>query len=348
MNSSTSFLRVILALLSIMLCSLYAWIYFTDMSPATNLLLGIGGGVAVTLLCIGLENVCRSHHLHKLLVALLGIALGTIIATSIIEVVSLTFGELPPAATTPIRGLIALVSIVLSFLFIQKSADEFAVSIPFVRFKPLAEKSKEIIIDASILQDSRLIDLSNSGILDRRLVLPRFVLKEIQQQMESPDENIRYRAKKALETVKRLESNADLQLSIVDTDFPETHEQQTKLIRLAKYLGANIFTADINRVQQAQYDGLRVINIHSLSNALKPLTQNGETISIKIQRYGKEPLQGVGYLDDGTMVVVNGASKDLDKTIRAQVLSVKHTSSGRMIFCNAVEDESLEKESTLV
>ena len=243
MNSSTSFLRVILALLSIMLCSLYAWIYFTDMSPATNLLLGIGGGVAVTLLCIGLENVCRSHHLHKLLVALLGIALGTIIATSIIEVVSLTFGELPPAATTPIRGLIALVSIVLSFLFIQKSADEFAVSIPFVRFKPLAEKSKEIIIDASILQDSRLIDLSNSGILDRRLVLPRFVLKEIQQQMESPDENIRYRAKKALETVKRLESNADLQLSIVDTDFPETHEQQTKLIRLAKYLGANIFTA---------------------------------------------------------------------------------------------------------
>jgi uncharacterized protein YacL len=322
--------------------------FFSSTSPATTLLVGIGGGLAVTLLCIGLENLCRSHHLHKLLVALLGIALGTVIATSVIEVVSLTFGELPPSATIPIRGIIALVSILLSFLFIQRSADEFAISIPFVRFKPLAEKSKEILIDGSILQDSRLIDLSNSGILDRRLVLPRFVLKDIQQQIESPDENIRYRAKKALETVKRLESNADLQLTIVDTDFPETHDQQTKLIRLAKYLGANIFTADINRVQQAQYDGLRVINIHSLSNALKPLTQNGETISIKIQRYGKEPLQGVGYLDDGTMVVVNGASKDLDKTIRAQVLSVKHTSSGRMIFCNAVEDEAQEKETTLV
>jgi uncharacterized protein YacL len=113
-------------------------------------------------------------------------------------------------------------------------------------------------------------------------------------------------------------------------------------------LGANLFTADLNRVQQAQYDGLRVINIHSLSNALKPLTQNGELISIKIQRYGKEPLQGVGYLDDGTMVVVNGASKDLDKTIRAQVLSVKHTSSGRMVFCNAVDEESLTRETALV
>lgn len=348
MHSSTSFLRVLLALLSIMLCTLYSWMFLATNTVATTFLLGIAGGLTITLLCIGLENLCRSHHLHKLLVALLGIALGSIIASSIIGVVSLTFGDLPDSTTTPLRGIIALFSIVLSFLFIQRSSDEFAVSIPFLRFKPLTEKSKEIIIDGSILQDSRLIDLSNSGILDRRLILPRFVLKDLQQQLDSQDETIRYRAKKSLETAKRLESNADLQLNIVDTDFPETHEQQTKLIRLAKYLGANLFTADINRVQQAQYDGLRVINIHSLSNALKPLTQNGETISIKIQRYGKEPLQGVGYLDDGTMVVVNGASKDLDKTIRAQVLSVKHTSSGRMIFCNAVEEEFQDRETALV
>lgn len=348
MSSSTSFLRIVLTLISIALCTLYSQIFFEYASLPTTLLLGIGGGLGISLLCIGLENLCRSHHLHKLLIALMGIVLGTFVATTLLDLFSLIFNDFSPLATTAIKGIVTLFSIVLSFLFIQRSSDEFAVSIPYVRFKPIAEKSKEILIDGSILQDSRLIDLSNSGILDRRLILPRFVLKDLQQQLESSDENIRYRAKKGIELAKRLESNADLQLRIVDTDFPEAHDQQTKLIRLAKYLGANIFTADINRVQQAQYDGLRVINIHALSNALKPLTQNGEVISIKIQRYGKEPLQGVGYLDDGTMVVVNGASKDLDKTIKAQVLSVKHTSSGRMIFCNAVEDEAEEREISLV
>jgi uncharacterized protein YacL len=348
MNSSTTFLRIVLSLLSILLCTTYVRLFLETSSLATTLLLGLSGGLAITLICIGLENLCRTHHLNKLLVALLGIALGTAVAASIIGVITLTFTDIPDATLIPIKAFIALFSIVLSFLFIQRSSEEFAVSIPYIRFKPLSEKSKEIIIDGTILQDSRLIDLSNSGILDRRLILPRFVLKDLQTQLESPDEAVRFRAKKCIETAKRLESNADLQLTIVDTDFPETQDQQAKLIRLAKYLGANIFTADINRVQQAQYDGLRVINIHSLSNALKPLTQNGELISIKIQRYGKEPLQGVGYLDDGTMVVVNGASKDLDKTIRAQVLSVKHTSSGRMIFCNALEEESLERETSLV
>src|ERR1044072_7233269 len=106
-------------------------------------------------------------------------------------------------------------------------------------------------------------------------------------------------------------------------------------------MNTNIITSDINRIQQASIEGVRIINIHLLSNALKPLTQAGEFINIKIQRYGKEPRQGVGYLDDGTMVVVNGGAEFIGETIKAQVLSVKHTSSGRMIFCNAAEEGSL-------
>lgn len=116
-----------------------------------------------------------------------------------------------------------------------------------------------------------------------------------------------------------------------------------KLIRLARLQDANIMTADINRVQQAMIDGIRIINLHLLANALKPITQTGEFLHIKIQRYGKEPRQGVGYLEDGTMVVVNGGAEFIGETIKTQVLSVKHTSSGRMIFCNAM-DESLGLE----
>ncbi len=338
MNSSTSFLRIILTLISVLLCTTYGWVFFSTFSLSSILLIGLGSGLVITTICFLLERLCKGHHLNKLLIVLLGITLGTLIASSVMSLVAFVFEPLPKETYALIKGAVALFSIVLSLLFLQRSAEELAISIPFIRFKPLEEKSKDIIIDLSILQDSRLIDLSNSGILDRRLILPCFIQKELQLQIDSPDETTRYKAKKCLETIKRLESNADLQLNVVDADFPETHDIQTKLVRLAKHLGANILTADINRIQQSLFEGVRIINIHSLSNALKPLTQNGELISIKIQRYGKEPLQGVGYLDDGTMVVVNGASKDLDKTIRAQVLSVKHTSSGRMIFCNTVED----------
>ncbi len=113
----------------------------------------------------------------------------------------------------------------------------------------------------------------------------------------------------------------------------------TKLLHLARLLDASIITADLNKIQQSSAEGVRIINIHGLSNALKPITQNGELLNIKIQRYGKEPRQGVGYLDDGTMVVVNGGAEYIGDTIKAQVLSVKHTSSGRMIFCNTTEEQ---------
>jgi len=116
-------------------------------------------------------------------------------------------------------------------------------------------------------------------------------------------------------------------------------DTMSKMVRLARLIDANIMTADISRVQMSSVEGVRIINLHTLSNALKPLMQAGENIKIKIQRYGKEPRQGVGYLEDGTMVVVNGGGQFIGETIDAQVLSVKHTSSGRMIFCNALDDE---------
>ncbi len=120
-----------------------------------------------------------------------------------------------------------------------------------------------------------------------------------------------------------LESLPALDLRYVDTDFPDVKDPMTKLIRLARFLDANIITSDMNRIQQSFHEGVSIINIHMLSNALKPITQTGEHINIKIQRYGKEPRQGVGYLEDGTMVVVNGGAEYIGETIKAQVLSVE-------------------------
>jgi uncharacterized protein YacL len=220
-----------------------------------------------------------------------------------------------------------------------RASDEFYVSIPFVKFTPTTHKKKDLIVDASVLSDARIIDLAASGIVDHHLVLPRFLLKELYAQAESSDESARAKAKRSLDVAKKLEGISELDLRHNDTDFPEVKDPMSKMLRLARLLDANILTADLSRVQMGVVEGVRVINIHSLSNALKPLMQAGEHIKIKIQRYGKEPRQGVGYLEDGTMVVVNGGGEFIGEVIDAQVLSVKHTSSGRMIFCNAKDED---------
>lgn len=177
--------------------------------------------------------------------------------------------------------------------------------------------------------------------MDHHLVIPRFLIKDLYAQAEVSDENSKAKAKRSLEVVKKLEALPDLELRYNDTDFPEVKDPMTKMIRLARLIDANILTADISRVQMAAIEGVRIINLHTLSNALKPLMQAGENIKIKIQRYGKEPRQGVGYLDDGTMVVVNGGGQFIGEVVDAQVLSVKHTTSGRMIFCNVLDEEGV-------
>lgn len=225
-----------------------------------------------------------------------------------------------------------------------RSADEISISIPFIRFTPTVEKTKDILIDASALSDPRMIDLAASGLLDHRLIVPRFLLKELHEQEEAGDEMARAKARRALEVVKKLETLPELHLRYHDMDFPEIKEAQAKMLRLARLLDANVLTADSQRIQTPSLEGVRIINIHSLSNAIKPLMQKGEFLKIKIQRYGKEDRQGVGYLEDGTMVVVNGGGDFIGETIKARVLSVKHTTSGRIIFCNVSEEEMEEDE----
>ncbi len=175
-------------------------------------------------------------------------------------------------------------------------------------------------------------------------MIPRFIIKELYASAEMGDEISKSKARRCLDVVKKLEAVPGLELRFNDTDFPDVKETQGKLMRLARLLDANLLTADISRIQIASVEGIRIINIHTLSNALKPLMQAGEFIKIKIQRYGKEPRQGVGYLDDGTMVVVNGGGNYIGEIIDAKVLSVKHTSSGRMIFCNAIDEDSLSED----
>lgn len=342
-------MRIFFVVLSIFFMTVYM-ISMPTGSTTGNAMTGVGLGFAFGLLLIGFDTLFRRFNLRSFNIAIIGIFVGylmgqalVLVFNAILDISSISI-TLQPQTLEVIKIALFLFGTYLGTIMTLRGADELYVSIPFVKFAPIAQKKKDLLIDVSVLSDARIIDLSASGLLDYQLVIARFIIKELYAQSETGDEISRSKARRCLDVIKKLEAIPDLGLRFNDTDFPDVKELGSKLIRLARLLDANILTADISRVQMATIEGIRIINIHTLSNALKPLMQTGEYIKIKIQRFGKEPRQGVGYLEDGTMVVVNGGGNYIGEVIDAQVLSVKHTSSGRMIFCNAHDEESMGEE----
>ncbi len=342
MISSISLIRLLFVIVCTVFTTSYATTQTAEGFTLVNLILGIAGGLIFAFSVIAIDVFFKQVNLRIFNTALLGLLLGYFLGESLILVLNaaLNLESLSNniEALYLIRGGIFLFSVYLGMIITAKATDEVYLSIPFIRLKPSTQNKKDIIVDSSALYDPRIVDLAVSGLLDHHLVIPRFLVKELNSQLESPDENIKVRARRCLETLKKLENIPALELRYSDSDFAELKDTMSKLIRLARMMDANIITADISRVQQALIEGIRFINLHLLSNALKPLTQTGEFLNIKVLRYGKEPGQGVGYLDDGTMVVVNGGAEFINETIRAQVISVKNNPTGRMIFCNAVEE----------
>ncbi len=350
MNISLSFIRTFFLTLSV----LFLTIYTTTNSPQgltlTTLFLGLVAGFVVGGAILCLDIFMKRYNLRSFNIALLGLLFGYLMGNAIMLFVEPTLGmlkdKISPETIAGVKTFLYLVCIYLGMIITARASEEMYVSIPFIKFKPTSHKKKDVLIDSSILMDSRILDLASSGLLDHQLILPRFILKELYSMAENSDENVKSKARRCLEVYKKLENISSLEIRYADTDFPDVKDPMAKMIKLARLMDANIITADINRIQQSSIEGIRIINIHMLSNALKPLTQAGEHINIKIQRYGKEARQGVGYLDDGTMVVVNGGADHIGDTIKAQVLSVKHTSSGRMIFCNATDENLLSEQDS--
>lgn len=345
MNISLAFLRVFIVILSIVFMTTFMFSLPTA-APATNGLIGVVVGLLFGFLLIGFDIVFRRFNLRAFNIAIVGIFIGYLMGEALVLVFDavLEISSIPallhPQILEIIKIALFLFGIYLGMILTMRSSDELYVSIPFVRFTQAAQKKKDLVVDTSVLADARIIDLAATGLLDHQLVIPRFVMKELYAQAETGDETSRAKAKRCLDIAKKLEGISHLEGRFNDTDFPEVKDMMGKLVRLARLLDANILSADISRIQMSSIEGIIVVNLHAVSNALKPLMQTGEFIKIKIQRYGKEPRQGVGYLEDGTMVVVNGGGDFIGDTIEARVLSVKHTTSGRMIFCNVAEDES--------
>jgi uncharacterized protein YacL len=188
------------------------------------------------------------------------------------------------------------------------------------------------ILDTSVIIDGRIADIAETGFLDGIIVIPQFVLRELQLVADSADSLKRNRGRRGLDILQRLQKTASLQIQIVEDDFPTVREVDMKLIELAKVYEGKIITNDFNLNKVAQLQGVEVLNINELANSLKPIVLPGEGMRVFILKEGKEYNQGVAYLDDGTMVVVDNARKMIGKTIDIAVTSVLQTTAGKMIF----------------
>jgi uncharacterized protein YacL len=202
---------------------------------------------------------------------------------------------------------------------------------------PFATENPKIL-DTSVIIDGRVADICETGFIEGTFVIPQFILHELQHVADSPDPIKRTRGKRGLEILHRIQKQVDVDVKIVEQDFPRIKEVDAKLVELAKKMGAKIITNDSNLNKVAELQGVDVLNINQLTNALKPIVLPGEDIGVKVIKEGKEPGQGVAYLDDGTMVVIENAVKHLGKNIDVTVTQILQTTAGRMIFAKVGGD----------
>ena len=220
----------------------------------------------------------------------------------------------------------------MGFLLGTRKPEWLDPSSLFSFFKGKSRSRSFKLLDTSVIIDGRIVDICDTAFIEGALVVPQFILKELQLIADSPDSMKRQRGRRGLEVLDHLQKSSQVSVIISELDFPEIRDVDSKLIECAKSLDAKIITNDFNLNKVAQLQGLTVLNINELANALKPVVLPGESMRVFILKEGKEKDQGVAYLDDGTMVVVDNSRRMIGQTIDITVTSVLQTTVGKMIF----------------
>ncbi len=266
---------------------------------------------------------------------LIGAAIGSVLGILGAYLIALVLGQaLPGYRTVPFVEIAVLALLTYCGLIIGAAKGDMLnlAALGGLFGGEKASKNTFKILDTSVIIDGRIADIVETGFVDGTLVIPQFVLRELQLVADSSDSMKRNRGRRGLDILQRIQKMPQLNIQILEDDFPNVREVDMKLIELAKVYDCKIVTNDFNLNKVAQLHGVEVLNINELANALKPVVLPGETMRVFILKEGKEYNQGVAYLDDGTMVVVDNARKMISKTIDIAVTSVLQTTAGKMIF----------------
>ncbi len=302
---------------------------------AKETLFGALIGLTIGIFVILVDLYFKKVSVRNILAILLGTILGLILTKLLVSV--LAFVPLPHSALKNVAIISALIFTYLGAVMILRGQDEFTVMIPFVKLDTKNASEQKIILDTSVIIDGRIADICETAFLGGKIIVPRFVLKELQLIADSADDLKRNRGRRGLDVLNRIKNNPNIEVKIHETDFPEHPTVDAKLVKLAQVISARVFTNDYNLNKVAELQGIAVLNINELANALKPIVMPGELLEVKILKEGKESEQGVAYLDDGTMVVVDAGRKRIGQTIPVTITSVLQTSAGRMIFARVAD-----------
>ena len=290
-------------------------------------------GAGIGLVIVVFEARLRTISLKRLIGAVIGSTLGILGAYLFSVVIR---NSIPPSHESTQRFLQLMVMLLMSYVGVIVGANKgdllnlAALGGIFGAEKQTRKSFK--ILDTSVIIDGRIADIAETGFMDGILVIPQFVLRELQLVADSADSLKRNRGRRGLDILQRIQKIVTVNVQIVEDDFPTIREVDLKLIELAKVYEAKIITNDFDLNKVAQLQGVEVLNINELANALKPIVLPGETMRVFILKEGKEYNQGVAYLDDGTMVVVDNARKLIGKNVDIAVTSVLQTTAGKMIF----------------
>ncbi|MBI4114991.1 MAG: TRAM domain-containing protein [Candidatus Omnitrophica bacterium] len=298
----------------------------------------IGGaiGLCFAVLVLLIDAFFKKFTVRNILSVLLGIALGLLVHHLFMKVVDYA------AVSNEVKQQLGIISALLfSYLgavTILRGQDEFNLLIPFVKLESKIPGEELILLDTSVIIDGRIADIAETHFLSGRLVLPRFVLKELQLISDSSDPLKRNRGRRGLDILNRIKKNPNLDVKIQEMDFPEFSTVDAKLVKLAQVVNAKVFTNDYNLNKVAELQGVKVLNINDLANAVKSVVMPGEVMQVKILKEGKEHDQGVAYLADGTMVVVDNGRRRIGQTLNVAITSVLQTQAGRMIFAKPASE----------
>ncbi len=294
--------------------------------PIMAILFGLLGGFIVILVDFALNG----FSLRGLSAASFGLFVGMLVSYFIGNSVLFKFIDDEPKLVAQI--IMYITCSYLAMVIALRGKDEFNLVIPYVKFMRENKPERLLLLDTNIIIDGRILDVCKTGFLDAILVVPRFVLKELQYIADAADDIKRATGRRGLDVLQALQANSHIEVKIHENDVPEIKEVDGKLVQLAKILRADILTNDYNLNRIAELQHVRVLNLHELAAALRPPLIPGQRLMLKLVKEGKEPEQAVGYLDDGTMVVVNHARRLIGQTTEIIIVSLLQTAAGRLVF----------------
>jgi uncharacterized protein YacL len=299
---------------------------------------GTGIGLVIGILVILFERGVKRIPLKVVIGGAIGLVLGLMLANLLIGAF---FTALLERLEVDFSGYVLINSAFgyLGLILGIKKGREFELArLPWFSKSLGPGTNGHKVLDTSVIIDGRIADICDTGFMEGTFIIPQFILQELRHIADSSDPLKRGRGRRGLDVLNRIQKQANLEVKIVDQDYPKIQEVDAKLIALAKDINAKIITNDFNLNKVAELQGIPVLNINQLFNALKPVVLPGEIMNVKILKEGKEPGQGVAYLDDGTMVVVDNAKRYMGKNVEVSVTSVLQTTAGRMIFTILKED----------